>query len=85
MTDAARPATHADSTRTLSYEQAGVNYELIDPLKPKGMAEPQAGLKRDFASMIIENLRSAGVHAFLVGETFMRAPEPGLALAELFA
>ncbi len=38
--------------------------ELIDPLKPKaaaGMAEGQAGLKRDFASMIIENLRSAGV------------------------
>jgi indole-3-glycerol phosphate synthase len=25
------------------------------------------------------------VHAFLVGETFMRADEPGLALAALFA
>ncbi len=33
----------------------------------------------------VQRMRSAGVHAFLVGETFMRAPEPGLALAELFA
>src|SRR5512147_1040763 len=33
MTDAARPASPADTSSTLSYEQAGVNYELIDPLK----------------------------------------------------
>lgn len=33
----------------------------------------------------VQTLRAANVHAFLVGEAFMRAPEPGLALAELFA
>ena len=31
----------------------------------------------------VQKMRSAGVHAFLVGETFMRAPEPGEALAAL--
>ena len=32
----------------------------------------------------VKKMRDANVHAFLVGEAFMRAPDPGLALAELF-
>jgi indole-3-glycerol phosphate synthase len=29
-------------------------------------------------------MRDRGVHTFLVGEAFMKAPEPGAKLAELF-
>lgn len=33
----------------------------------------------------VQRMREANVHAFLVGEAFMRAPDPGVALAQLFA
>lgn len=33
----------------------------------------------------VQRMRDHGVHAFLVGEAFMRAADPGAALAELFA
>ncbi len=33
----------------------------------------------------VQRMRQAGVHSFLVGEVFMRADDPGLALAALFA
>ena len=29
-------------------------------------------------------MRARGIHAFLVGEAFMRAPDPGVRLRELF-
>ena len=32
----------------------------------------------------VQRMREADVHAFLVGEAFMRLPEPGTALKQLF-
>ena len=44
------------------------------------VTESGSGTREDVA-----RLREAGVQAFLVGEAFMRAGDPGTALAELFA
>ena len=33
----------------------------------------------------VQHMNAAGVHAFLVGEAFMRAPDPGAALAAMFS
>ena len=57
-------------------------FDLL-PTRPAGPArrhrERHRAAQRDVALM-----RSRGVHAFLVGEAFMRAPDPGAALTALF-
>ena len=55
---------------------------LLPRIPPGRLVVTESGIlaQRDVAQM-----RRHGVHAFLVGEAFMRAPDPGAALAALFA
>lgn len=54
---------------------------LLDRVPPDRLLITESGIHtRDD----VEHMRRAGVHAFLVGEAFMRAEAPGERLAELF-
>jgi len=46
------------------------------------MRRQRRGIERHRDDLL---LRAEGIEAFLVGETFMRAADPGAALAKLFA
>ncbi|MDR1463568.1 MAG: indole-3-glycerol phosphate synthase TrpC, partial [Azoarcus sp.] len=54
---------------------------LLPQLPENRIAISESGI---LAREDVDTLRAAGVHAFLVGEAFMRAEEPGKALSELF-
>jgi len=56
--------------------------DLLPHIPPNILTVTESGLmtRTDVARM-----RAHGVHAFLVGEAFMRVPDPGVALAELFS
>jgi indole-3-glycerol phosphate synthase len=55
---------------------------LLPMLPPGRLLVTESGIA---ARADVQRLRTAGVHAFLVGEAFMRAADPGAALAALFA
>ena len=54
---------------------------LFERVPPERLLVTESGI---LARADVQRMRDAQVHAFLVGEAFMRAPDPGLALAELF-
>jgi indole-3-glycerol phosphate synthase len=56
--------------------------ELIDSIPDTVVAVSESGL-RDAARL--QQLREAGFDAFLIGESFMSAPDPGAALARLLS
>jgi len=54
---------------------------LLDRVPPERIVVTESGI---LAQRDVAQLRRHGVHAFLVGEAFMRAPDPGKALEALF-
>jgi indole-3-glycerol phosphate synthase len=56
-------------------------FNLLSRVPPDRLVVTESGIltRRDVTMM-----RERGVHAFLVGEAFMRAPDPGAALTALF-
>jgi len=55
---------------------------LLRQVPPNRLLVTESGI---LAPADVQRMRAAGVNAFLVGEAFMRAPDPGAALAALFA
>ena len=56
--------------------------ELLPSIPAGKLVVTESGV---LAPADVATLTASGVRAFLVGEAFMRAPDPGTALAELFA
>jgi indole-3-glycerol phosphate synthase len=54
---------------------------LLGRIPPDRLLVTESGI---LAHEDVQRMRTAGVHAFLVGEAFMRAPDPGQALQTLF-
>ena len=67
---------------TSFHTDVGVTLELLPHIPAGCLVVTESGIKtRDD----VARMRDRGVKGFLVGETFMRAEEPGAKLAELFA
>jgi indole-3-glycerol phosphate synthase len=55
--------------------------DLLPRISPDKLVITESGI---LAPDDVKRMRDADVHAFLVGEAFMRAPDPGVELARLF-
>jgi indole-3-glycerol phosphate synthase len=55
--------------------------DLMAAVPPERLLVTESGI---LAQADVAKMRAAGVHAFLVGEAFMRAADPGAALEALF-
>ncbi|HMW18747.1 MAG TPA: indole-3-glycerol phosphate synthase TrpC [Accumulibacter sp.] len=57
-------------------------FDLLSKVEAGRIVVTESGI---LAAADVTRMRDRGVHAFLVGEAFMRAADPGTALAQLFA
>ena len=64
------------------HTDTGITLALLPKIPADCLVVTESGIK---SREDVQKMRSHGVHAFLVGETFMRADDPGTKLAELFA
>ncbi len=55
--------------------------DLLPAIPPEKLVVTESGI---LARDDVQRMRASNVHAFLVGEAFMRADDPGAALAKLF-
>lgn len=56
--------------------------DLLPRIPPEKLIVTESGI---MSAEDVKRMRDADVHAFLIGEAFMRAPEPGVELGRLFA
>ncbi len=56
--------------------------DLLPSMPPERLVVTESGI---LGPDDVKRMRDANVNAFLVGEAFMRAPDPGVELARLFA
>jgi indole-3-glycerol phosphate synthase len=59
-----------------------VTLGLLPKIPPGCLVVTESGIR---SRADVQRMRQHGVHGFLVGEAFMRAPDPGAKLSELFA
>ena len=81
---ALRPPFVGINNRDLAsfHTDPGVTLGLLDAIPEDCLVVTESGMR---TREDVQRMRGHGVHGFLVGETFMRASDPGAKLAELFA
>ena len=72
------------NNRNLGSFETDVNnsFQLISRLPAEGVKVSESGIS---SPEIVSQLRSIGYRGFLIGENFMKEPDPGLALANFIA